>query len=66
MSFLYWYFVIAFRSFSKKCILVKEMVRQLYKNRYKSDWRLTCKIRKSMGILESRMPEVCLIEFMTK
>ncbi len=53
MSFLDWYLVMAFMSFSKKGISAKEMVRQLDKNRYESVWRLMHKIRKSMGIRDS-------------
>jgi hypothetical protein len=49
MSFLDWYLVMAFMSFSKKGISAKEMVRQLDKNRYESIWLLMHKIRKAMG-----------------
>lgn len=49
MSFLIWYQVMAFMSFSKKGISAKEMQRQLGRNRYESIWVLMHKIRKSMG-----------------
>jgi len=49
MSFLIWYQVMAFISFSKKGLSAKEIQRQLGRNRYESIWLLMHKIRKAMG-----------------
>lgn len=49
LSFLVWYEVIAFMSFSKKGISAKEMQRQLGHSRYQSIWSLMHKVRIAMG-----------------
>jgi hypothetical protein len=62
MSFLDWYQVMAFMSFSKKGISAKEVVRQLGKNRYESIWSMMHKIRTAMGIRDERYQLTDMVE----
>ena len=62
MSFLDWYTVMAFMSFSKKGISAKEMVRQLDKNRYESIWSMMHKIRIAMGKRDSKYQLTDMVE----
>jgi ISXO2-like transposase domain/Transposase zinc-ribbon domain len=62
MSFLDWYQVMAFMSFSKKGISAKEVVRQLGKNRYESVWSMMHKIRSAMGTRDARYQLTDMVE----
>lgn len=53
MSFLLWYQVMVFMSFSKKGVSAKEMQRQLGHKRYETIWLLMHKVRKAMGNRDS-------------
>jgi hypothetical protein len=54
LSFLKWYTVMAFMSFSKKGISALEMQRQLGHKRYATIWILMHKLRKGMGLRDEK------------